>query len=275
MAREQGTTTTTHTRTDREQTIIKARIPVLILTGIVIILLSGVFPVTAQDNFCPSNVISDISSYYYSCKNSNDAAACRQYYEASYCAAKCYPACYVQAPSGYDYSGVTCPCEGSGGFGGGTGGGGDDIPWVVIIGGLAAAGIAAVAISKGLGKKKTGEKKEKKGPVRYILQITPADKIKVGPNEPGSFTATAWKVDEKGVASQAGNAAISIAPPAGLPGLSVAPASGMGSVTATVSLDRPSGVDTAQIKVTASVGGKGISANITVTFEAETRIEFD
>jgi hypothetical protein len=150
-----------------------------------------------------------------------------------------------------------------------------DIPWVVIIGGLAVAGIAAVAISKGLGKKKPGEKEEKKGTVRYILQITPTDTIKVGPNKPGSFTATAWKVDEKGVPSQAGNATITIVPPAGIPGLSVAPASGMGSVIATVSLDRPAGVDTAQIKVTASVGGKGISANITVTFEAETKIEFD
>ena len=272
MTRGQGTTTTTYSRTDREQTIIKARIPVLILIGIVIILLSGIFPVSAQDDFCPSNVISDISSYYYSCKNSNDAAACRQYYEASYCAAKCYPACYVQIPSGYDYSGVSCPCEGSGGSGGGTGG--DDIPWVVIIGGLAAAGIAAVAISKGLGKKKPGEKEEKKGPVRYILQITPTDKIKVGPDKPGSFTATAWKVDEKGVASQAGNATITILPPPGIPGLSVAPASGMGSVTATVSLDRPAGVNNAQIQVTASVGGKGISAYITVTFEADTKIEF-
>jgi len=74
------------------------------------------------------------------------------------------------------------------------------IPWVLIVGPLAIAAIAAIAAAKTLGKKKPEEKKEKKdkGPTQYILQISPVDTIKVSTKEGGSFTATAWKVNETG-----------------------------------------------------------------------------
>jgi len=63
--------------------------------------------------------------------------------------------------------------------------------------------------------------------------------------------------------------------PAGVPGLSVLPLSGMGSVNVSVSINQPAGVNNAKIQVNASAGGAGISAFVTVNFEAETNIEFD
>ncbi len=156
-----------------------------------------------------------------------------------------------------------------------------DVPWLPVVGGLAIVAVAAVLISKGLGKKKPEEKKsvdkEKKdeGPAGYILQITPSDTLDVSTQKPGTFTATVWKVDRAGATTRAPGASIRVIPPAGVPGLTVVPLSGMGSVSVSVSLSGPAPVDSARIQVSASAGGGGTSANVTVNFEAETEIEFD
>jgi hypothetical protein len=152
----------------------------------------------------------------------------------------------------------------------------EPFPWVVVVGGLAAVAIAAAAIAKGLGKKKPDDQEKKdKGPVGYILQISPTDTIKISTKEGGSFTVTAWKVDENGGISHANNATITLLPPSQVPGLSVVPTSGMGTVAVNVTLDRPSGVRSAKIQINAAAGGKGTSAFVTVNFEAGTNIEFD
>jgi hypothetical protein len=150
------------------------------------------------------------------------------------------------------------------------------IPWVPIVGGLAAVAIAAIAIAKGLGRKKPDDQKKKdEGPAGYILQISPTDTIKVSTKESGSFTVTAWNVDENGSISRADNATITLLPPSQVPELAVAPTSGMGSITVNVSLKKPARVNSAKIQIDASAGGKGTSAVVTVNFEAETNIEFD
>ena len=151
------------------------------------------------------------------------------------------------------------------------------IPWVAVAG-IGAVAVAAAAIAKAMQKKKPDDKqKEKKdeGPVGYILQISPIDTIKVNTKENGSFTATAWKVDENGNASRASNASITFTPPPDVPELTIVPISGMGSVKASVSIDGPVNVGQAKIQVTASVGGTGTQAYVTVNFESETNIEFD
>jgi hypothetical protein len=150
------------------------------------------------------------------------------------------------------------------------------IPWLPIVGGIAAVAIAAAAIAKGLGKKKPDDQKKKdEGPAGYILQISPTDTVKVSTKESGSFTVTAWKVDENGGISRANNAKITLLPPSQVPELSVVPASGMGSISVNVSLCKPATVPSAKIQIDASAGGKGTSAFVTVNFEAETTIEFD
>ncbi len=152
------------------------------------------------------------------------------------------------------------------------------IPWLPIVGGIAAVANAAAALAKGLGKQKPeetdDEKKKDEGPVGYILQISPIDTIKVSTKEGGTFTVTAWKVDEKGGISHANDATITLLPPQ-VPGLSVVPTSGMGSITVNVSLDRPANVANAKIQIDASAGGKGTSAFVTVNIEAGTKIEFE
>ncbi len=156
-----------------------------------------------------------------------------------------------------------------------------DVPWLPVVGGLALVAAAAALLIKGLGKKKPEEKKpvqkEKKdeGPAGYILQITPSDSVVVSTKKSGGFTATVWKVDRAGTTAHAPGASIRVTPPPGVPGLTVAPLSGMGSVSVTVSLSRPASVDRAMIQVSASAGGGGTSADVTVNFEAETGIEFD
>jgi hypothetical protein len=150
------------------------------------------------------------------------------------------------------------------------------IPWLPIVGGIAAVAIAAAAIAKGLGKKKPDDQKKKdEGPAGYILQISPTDTIKVSTKESGSFTVTAWSVDENGSISRANNATITLLPPSQVPELAVAPTSGMGSITVNMSLKKPAKVNSAKIQIDASAGGKGTSAFVTVNFEAETNIEFD
>ena len=152
----------------------------------------------------------------------------------------------------------------------------EPFPWLVVVGGLAVVGIGALAVLKGLGKKKPGEKDKKdQGPEGYILQISPTDTIKVSTKERGSFTATAWKVGENGALSRAGNASITLVPPRDVPGLSVVPGSGKGSLNVSVSLEKPATVGSAKIQVNASAGGKGISTFVTVNFEGEANIEFD
>jgi hypothetical protein len=149
------------------------------------------------------------------------------------------------------------------------------IPWVPVIG-IAAVAIAAIALANRMRKPKSGDKEKKDdGPVGYILQISPADTITISTEKPGSFTASAWKVDEKGTASPANNASITLVPSAVLPGLSIEPLSGMGSVDVTVSLDEPAGTDGITIQVNASAGGGGTSTTVRVNFEAETSIEFE
>jgi len=149
------------------------------------------------------------------------------------------------------------------------------IPWVPVIG-VAGVAIASIALAARMRKQKPKDKKKKEeGPVGYILQISPTNTIKVSTSAPGSFTASAWKVDEKGTASPADNASISFVPPAGVPGLSIDPLSGTGSVKVTVSAGEPVGIDTATIQVNATAGGGGTSAVVTVNFEAETSIEFE
>jgi hypothetical protein len=194
-----------------------------------------------------------------------------------------YPPGFIPRGTGIDVSGSLLRSGGSGKTANPpvTGGTplppeGPGIPWLPIAGGIAAVAIAAAAIAKGLRKKKPDDgKKKDEGPAGYILQISPTDTIKVSTKKGGSFTVTAWKVDENGGISRANNASISLVPPPGVPGMSVVPVSGMGSVNVSVSIDKPASVNSAKIQVNASAGGAGISAFVTVNFEAETEIEFD
>jgi len=212
------------------------------------------------------------------------------------------PSMFWFSPSSYTQGFATGPCSGGSGAATVTQGGNAnppadeaEFPWVVVIGALGALGAAGLVGAKVLGGKKgsaattppvmikkpapSGEKTEKEeskqGEVSYILQISPTDTINVGTKKPGSFSATVWKVNAGGTPALAGNAVISLTVPAQAPGLSVTPGSGMGSVTVNVSLEQPAGIDRTKIKVNASVGGKGISAFVTVNFDAETKIEFE
>ena len=184
-------------------------------------------------------------------------------------------AAYIHKVPTYPYK---TPCSSGNGPSAGTSSTATDesgIPWIPVIG-IAGVAIAAIALANRMRKQKPDDKEKKEeGPVGYILQISPTDTIKVSTQEPGAFTASAWKVDEKGTAAPANNASITLVPSAGIPGLSIVPLSGMGSVDVTVSLDKSGGVDGVTIQVNASVGGGGTSTTVTVNFEAETSIEFE
>jgi hypothetical protein len=152
------------------------------------------------------------------------------------------------------------------------------IPWVVIVGGLAVVAVAAGLIAALRGRPKSPDRPpEKKGeqpPDQYILQLS-KDSLKVGPEKNDSFTATAWKVTEDGGFVPAPDARIQLAPPPKIPALVIEPAAGSGSLTASVSLSTYPGPIAGVITVTASAGGRTVSADVKVTIEGRANIEFD
>ncbi len=256
-------------------------IPVFILIGIVFTLVFLIHPVSAQDDFCPAGVAQSITGYYYSCKNTQDPQACRQYNQASYCAAKCYPACYIKAPSGYDISGVSCSCD-SGGSTSSNPPKEPEFPWVVVIGAIGALGVAAVAGAKLLGGKKstpsekTGEKEKKekkKGEsVTYILQLS-ADHLSVSAEQSASLTITVWKKEGDSPPTPEPGAVVTVMNPAGS-GLSVTPSAGNSPLQAEVALAGEPKEPTAILGITATAGGTTKKAEVTVDVSSKTRIEF-
>ncbi len=267
-------------------------IPVFILICIGIPLLFFTQPVTGQDDFCPASIPQSIAGYCYSCKNTQDPQACRQCNEASYCAAKCHPACYISAPPGYDYSHVSCSCD-SGGSTSYTPPGTTtrppdepDTPWILVIGAIGALGVAAVVGAKLLGGKnpdpvtpgtvgqKDEKKKEKKKEesVTYILQLS-ASHVSVTPAESASLTVAVWKkVGDSPPVPEPG-AVVTVENPADS-GLSVTPSIGNSPLQVEIALagemKRPSVI----LGITATAGGTTKKAEVTVDISSRTRIEF-
>lgn len=148
----------------------------------------------------------------------------------------------------------------------------DDSSWVVIVGGLAALAAVAVLIARRL--KNRPKKKGEQPPDQYILQLS-KDTLKVSPKQSDSFTASVWKVTEAGGLVQVPNAQIRLTPPQNIPALVLEPTTGSGSLTASVSLRTFPGNVTGVITVTASAGGRTVSADVKVTVEGQANIEFD
>lgn len=146
-----------------------------------------------------------------------------------------------------------------------------EFPWVVIVGSLAVVAVAAGLIAILRGKPK---KKGQQPPEQYILQLS-KDTVKVSPQKSDSFTVTAWKVTEEGGILPVPSALIRAIPPPNIPDLSLDPASGNGSLTPSVSLRHFPGSVTGVITITASAGGKSVTADVKVTIEGEADIEFD
>lgn len=148
----------------------------------------------------------------------------------------------------------------------------EDSSWVVIVGGLAVVAVAAAVIARML--KNRPKKKGEQPPEQYILQLS-KDTLKVSLKRSDSFTVTAWKVTEDGGFVAVPTAQITVTPPRNIPGLVIQPATGNGSLTPSVSLRTFPGSVSGVITITASAGGRTVSADVKVTAEGTPDIEFD
>ena len=152
-----------------------------------------------------------------------------------------------------------------------------DFPWEVVIGGLAALGLAAAARAlvtraKARPKPKSEPEKEKKEQetVGYILQLS-HNRLEMRTGEAAQLEAAVWRVDSKGQYTLASDAQIRLLPP---PGIAALPAQGQGRVTCRIEQRDPQLSGEHILTVQAQTGGGGYASDVTLSLEANYRIEF-
>jgi len=157
-----------------------------------------------------------------------------------------------------------------------------EIPWVVIVGGLAAVAAAAAIIAKavkGKPEQKGPKKKAQPSPIRYILQLS-TNKVRIMPGNPVGVTITAWKVVGDSPPVPAPEASIEFLPPHDMPELQITPIRGSGSLESMFSVRKETGEAaakgprTAKVTVTAAADKTSTRAEIEVELTGVYSIEF-
>lgn len=154
-----------------------------------------------------------------------------------------------------------------------------DFPWEVVIGGLAALGLAAAARAlvtrakarpKAKPKSEPEKKKKEQETAGYILQLS-HDRLEMRTGEAAQLEAAVWRVDSKGQYTLASDAQIRLLPPTGIAAL---PAQGQGRVTCRIEQRDPQLGGEHILTVQAQAGGEGYASDVTLCLEADYRIEF-
>ncbi len=156
----------------------------------------------------------------------------------------------------------------------------EPIPWIVVVGGLGvvAAGGAAVAaaatavvVSQARKKAKSPQRKDKpQETAAYILQLS-GNRLSLRPGEPATLQVTVWRVAGQGGYAVASEAQISLQPP---PGVAVAPAQGLGQVACQVRQEDTGLSGEHILKVQAQAGRERHTGEVTLSLEADYRVEF-
>lgn len=160
-------------------------------------------------------------------------------------------------------------------------------PWVTVIGTIAAGGAAVTAAAAGVAlearnRKKAKDRKDKKEKKReeddeaagYILQVS-QDQITLSENQPAGLQAVVWEVDLQGRTKRAQNAMLEIEAPVNAAYLTISPRQAQGTLDASLSLTNKPTAPGLQLTVRGSVSGTSSSAQITLEFADETKIEIE
>ena len=157
-----------------------------------------------------------------------------------------------------------------------------ELPWIVIVGGLAAVAAAAAIIAKsvkGKPEQKGPKKKAQPSPIRYILQLN-TNKVRIMPGNPVGVTITAWKVVGDSPPVPAPEASIEFLPPHDMPELQITPIRGFGSLESIFSVRKGTGEAavkgprTAKVTVSAAADKTSTRAEIEVELTGVYSIEF-
>ena len=141
--------------------------------------------------------------------------------------------------------------------------GADEIPFVVVAGGVAVVAAAALAIAAGAAARRKNKQKNQNDRERaagYILQLS-SPIIQVGQNQPGSLQITAYQVKESGAYSKAPSVKITVAAePDSV--LSISPQTGSGQINLSIAMNAAKKTQSETINII------GISPKGTITAQA-------